>query len=141
MADFMNIRKKIFFLLLVIIYNCSSYVPIKYDLGLYNKKYHSFDIEVYLREETQNNKVKIVGLIRNIYIYDMANFEITARVFVDDNKIKEKTYYFFPEVLKPNDYYPFSIDLDEIPQNGKISYFYRYNTNYDEDFSLQYGSF
>lgn len=141
MAGFMNSRKKFFFLLLLIILNCTSYIPPKYDLGSYQKKYHSFDIEVYLKEEIENGKVKITGIIKNIYVYDMINFEITARVLVGDRKIKEKTYYFFPEVLKPNEYYIFSIELEEIPENGRISYFYRYNTNYDEDFSLQYGSF
>lgn len=141
MANFMSITKKLFLLTLVIIFNCSTYIPVKYDLGSYDKKYQSFDIEVYWKEERENNKLKLTGLIKNIYNYEMTNFEITARVFRGNDEIKEKTFYFFPEVLKPNEIYSFSIVLDEIPENGRISFFYRYHVNYDEDFSLEYGSF
>ncbi|MCX7990868.1 MAG: hypothetical protein N2999_02365 [Proteobacteria bacterium] len=135
--------KKIIFLTMTLMFcSCSTYIPPKYDLTGYDKKYLSFDMEVYWKEGIKDGEIKIDGLVKNIYIYDIFRLEITARAFSGEKKVAEETYYFYPRELKRDEILPFTISLKGVSdKNVKIKFFYRYYANYDEDFSLQFGSF
>jgi len=120
---------------------CSSNLSKTYNISDFNKSYKSYDLNVFWNEKREGEGVTIEGVVKNVYIGDIKKLEITARIKHREKKLSEKTFSFFPDVLRPDHILPFKFSM-LIPEikDYDIDYFYRGYLVTDE-IELIFGSF